>query len=345
MKRILILPSVLAAVAAIGVAGALIQSRVTPQSLLSTPAGSVASTGFAQAGSAANAQPARGVAQPIAVGAPAQAAITGGPVGGPASAASAAKPATGAPPVANQADTIAPIPDVQRMVVKNANLNIQVDDPESTLNQVDQLVAAQQGVITTQTVRTQDQKTFVNLTIQVPPDQFESMLAKLRDLRAHGTSVLNDTVSSQDVTDQYIDLDAQYRNLQATRDAYQKLLDKATAVSDVIALTREVANIQTQMDQIKGRQNLLQKQSSVSTITLALSPVGAAPSPSPKPLPQPVQAAQQAWSALLTGLQGVAVVLIWMAILLPLPALALAGGWLIYRRVSRPAYQPDGSRN
>ncbi len=255
MKRILILPSVLTAVAAVGIAGAVMQSHQnTPasSSLQAKPAAQVAasaaSAGFAQsgAGGAVNAQPARANAQP-ALGAPIS-ATTGAAIGAPV------------PAVANQAD-LAPIPDVQRMVVKNANLNIQVDDPESTLNQVDQLVAAQQGVITTQTVRTQDQKTFVNLTVQVPPDQFESMLAKLRDLRAHGTPVLNDTVSSQDVTDQYIDLDAQYRNLQATRDAYQKLLDKATAISDVITLTREVGNIQTQMDQIKGRQNLLQKQS------------------------------------------------------------------------------------
>ena len=334
MKRILIVPSILAAVTVIGLAGAAMQSRSALSTAAVTqpkPAANVASAGFAQTGSTANTPPARATAQPA--------------LGAPVSPTTGAAIAAPAPPVANQADTIAPIPDVQRMIVKNASLNIQVDDPESTLNQVDQLVASQQGVITTQTVRTQDQKTFVNLTIQVSPDQFESMLAKLRDLRAHGTAVLNDAVSSQDVTDQYIDLDAQYRNLQATRDAYQKLLDKATAVSDVITLTREVANIQTQMDQIRGRQNLLQKQSSVSTITLALTPVGAAPSPSPKPLPQPVQAAQQAWSALLTGLQGLAVVLIWMVILLPLPALALAGGWLIYRRMSRPAYQPDGSRN
>src|SRR5438477_262409 len=83
-----------------------------------------------------------------------------------------------------------------------------------------------------------------------PADSFETTLARLRAMRASGTHVLTDTVSGQDVTDQYIDLDAQYRNLSATHDAYQKLLEKATTVSDIITLTREVANIQTQMDQI-----------------------------------------------------------------------------------------------
>jgi Domain of unknown function (DUF4349) len=178
--------------------------------------------------------------------------------------------------------------------------------------------------------------------LHVPPDRFEEMLAKLRELRSRGTHVLADTVATQDVTDQYVDLDAQYRNFQATRDAFQKLLDKATATQDIISLTREVANIQTQMDQIKARQNLLSRQSGVATINLTLTPQGA-PQPGPKPLPRPVQAATDAWQTLLTGLQGLAVVLIWIAILLPLPAAVLLGGWRAYRRLGHPGSPPINS--
>jgi uncharacterized protein DUF4349 len=239
-----------------------------------------------------------------------------------------------------------PLPPANRMVIKNGGLSIAVDNPEAALGDVDRLVSTEQGVIASQTVRTQGEDTFVNLVIQVPPENFEDTLAKLRDLRARGTHVLNDTASSQDVTEQFVDLEAQYNNLQATRDAYQKLLDKATSVSDIITLTREIAGIQTQMDQIKGRQNVLARKSAISTIDLSLSPVGAA-APGPRPLPRPLQAAQDAWQALLVGLQGVAVVLIWMAILLPLPAAVLAGGWFIWRRASRGArpYQADVTRN
>ncbi|MFI5270109.1 MAG: DUF4349 domain-containing protein, partial [Chloroflexota bacterium] len=242
----------------------------------------LASCGAGKQITAPNATPASSAAnaasQTRATGAPAQAGV------GPAQVAAA--------PAPNQqqfqgAAGLQPLPPVNRMVIKNGGLSLSVDDPETSLGQVDQLVKSEQGIIASQTVRTQDDKTFVNLVIQVPPESFEETLAKLRELRAHGTRVLNDTVSSQDITEQYVDLDAQYRNLQATRDAYQKLLDKATAVSDIISLTREVANIQTQMDQIKGRQTLLSRQSAISTITLSLSPVGAGPLPNPRPLPKP----------------------------------------------------------
>jgi hypothetical protein len=291
------------------------------------PAASAAARTTAAPAQPANGQPAAAESKPFQTGAAAQTTAKG---------AAAAQAATTAAPA---------LPPLDRMVIKNGALSIAVDDPEGATSQVDQLVAAEQGVITSQTVRTQNDKTFVTLTIQVPPDNFEATLAKLRDLRAHGSHVLNDTINSQDVTDQYVDLDAQYRNLSTTRDAYQKLLDKATAVSDIISLTREVANIQTQMDQIKGRQNLLSRQSAISTINLSLSPVGASPLPGPRPLPKPLQAAQDAWQTLQAGLQGLAVVLIWMAVLLPIPAIVLGGGWLVYRRVTRPAYQAEASRN
>lgn len=286
---------------------------------------------------------ARPAASAAASGAPANA-----PVAAPANAttggAAQAKVAAGAAPSTafQGAAALQPLPPIKAMVIKNGSLNVMVDDPENSLSQVDQLVKIEQGTILNQTIRTQDEKTYVNLTIQVPPDNFEDALGKLRDLRSHGSRVLVDTVSGQDVTDQFIDLDAQYRNLQATRDAYQKLLDLATSVQDIITLTREVGNLQTQMDQIKARQNLLSRQSGVSTIALTLTPLGA-PS-GPRPLPRPMQAASAAWHALFTALQGFAVVLIWAAILLPLPALVLFGGWMLYRRAARLP-QPGSARS
>jgi len=273
------------------------------------------------ADSSAKVAPPTQAGAPVANGQATSRATGAAAPGSPAPAGAQAQPVGAAPAV--QGSALPPIPPINRMVIKNGSLNIMVDDPEASLSQVDQLVKAEQGVIASQT------------TIQVPPDNFEETLARLRDLRARGTHVVNDTVNSQDVTEQYTDLDAQYRNLAATRDAYQKLLDKAVAVSDIVTLTREVASIQTQMDQVKGRQNLLSRQSAISTITLSLAPVGASPS-GPQPLPRPLQAAQDAWAALQAGLQGLAVVLIWMGILLPIPALAL--GLACYRRVTRPAH-------
>lgn len=297
-------------------------------------AGLLASCGGAQLPFAAK----NGTAPPVpAVSAAASAQAGGGAVAGapaqPRAVSANAAAAPGTPTLQGAASSLS-LPPTTPLVIKNGSLNITVDEPESALSQMDQLVHAEEGTIASQTIRTQNDLTYVNLVIQVPPGNFEDTLAKVRELRSRGSRVIADSVSTQDVTDQVIDLDAQYRNLQATRDAYQKLLDKATAIQDIITLTREVANIQTQMDQIKARQNLLTRQAGVATINVTLTPAGA-PAPGPKPLPRPMQAASEAWQALMTALQGLAVALIWMAVLLPIPAVVLFGGWVLYRRVTR----------
>ena len=66
-----------------------------------------------------------------------------------------------------------------------------------------------------------------DLTLQVRSDSADSAMS---DLRALG-KVTSETSGSQDVTDEYVDLDSNLRNLQASETAILKLMDKATQIS------------------------------------------------------------------------------------------------------------------
>lgn len=255
-----------------------------------------------------------------------------------APAQSSAQVSTGAPtaPIMPNA-SLAPLPVVGPLVIKNASLTIRVASPEATLSEVDHTVASAQGTINSQSIRYQGDAETVELTLQVPSDKFEGLLAQLRDLRAPRSHVVVDTVSGQDVTQQYQDIQAQLQNLRASRDAYQSLLSKATKIGDVIALTRELTNVQTQMDELQGRQQYLSQRAAVSTINLILQPLSAGSMSGTAGGIDPAGAAGQAWQALLNGLRGLAVGLIWLAVLAPLPSILVLGGWLVLRRVRRPA--------
>ncbi|MGH2365310.1 MAG: DUF4349 domain-containing protein [Chloroflexota bacterium] len=263
---------------------------------------------------------------------------TSGPV--PAVAAPArtsAEASTGVPfaPASPKAG-LAPLPVIGPMVIKNASLTIRVADPEATLSDVDRTVASEQGTINSQSIRYQGDAETVELALQVPADKFEGLLAQLRDLRAPGSHVVVDTVSGQDVTQQYQDTQAQLQNLRVSRAAYQSLLSKATKIGDVIALTRELTTVQTQIDELQGRQQYLSQRAAVSTINLTVQPLSAGSASGTTGGIDPAGAAGQAWQALLNGLRGLAVGLIWLAVLAPLPCLVGLGGWLVFRRVRRP---------
>jgi uncharacterized protein DUF4349 len=270
------------------------------------------------------------VPAPANVGA-AQAAAAARAAGAPADATtSAAQPAES---TASAADSSAQILD--RMVIRTAQLSLEVQDMESALAQARAIAARNGGFVSasdTHTERQNDQdRTVANLTLQVRSDAADSAMS---DLRALG-KVTAETSGSQDVTDEYVDLDSNLRNLQATEAAILKLMDRATQIQDVLSLQRELTNVRGQIERIQGRKTYLERRTDMATISLALRLP--APASSPQPVSgawDPIATALRGWQASLAVLRAAADVLIvvlafswWL-----LPFAALAGYVLLHRR-------------
>src|SRR5205085_6052703 len=117
--------------------------------------------------------------------------------------------------------------------------------------------------------------------------------AALSDLRGLG-KVTTETSGSQDVTDEYVDLGANLRNLQASETAILKLMDKATQIQDVLALQRELTNVRGQIERIQGRKTYLERRTDMATITVALR----------LPAPPPSPALTGGWDPISTALRG-----------------------------------------
>jgi hypothetical protein len=117
-----------------------------------------------------------------------------------------------------------------------------------------------------------------DLTLRVPAASFETLLARVR---AFGRPI-SITTSGQDVTAEYVDLDARIHSLQATRDQFLQLLSKATQIGDILNVEQQLSGLQTQIEQLQGQQRLLGDQSSFGTLAVHLSET------SPSLLPAPV---------------------------------------------------------
>ncbi len=156
------------------------------------------------------------------------------------------------------------------------------------------------------------------VTIRVPAEQYEETVTRLRQLALR---VESESANTQDVTEEFVDLEARKTNLEHTEAALQKLLDERQRVgqtSDILEVYRELTNIRGQIEQITGRMRYLANQAALSTITINLTP---------DVLYQPVSVAgwepqgvaKEALQALVAALQGLVNLLIWLVILvLPL---------------------------
>jgi len=284
--------------------------------------------------SPANLKSAPPPAIPAALPAPAGVASGAPAVTSDAAGQRSAVASNSAAPADSLPDTSAQVLD--RMVIRTAQLTVEVPDMESALAQARQIATRDGGFVSasnTHIEKVNDQDRMVaDLTLQVRSDAADSALSDLRGLG----KVTTESSGSQDITEEYVDLTSNLRNLQASETAILKLMDKANQIQDVLALQRELTNVRGQIERIQGRKNYLERRSDMATITLALRlpPVEATRTSTGW---DPIAVAARGWQASLTLLRGVAEALIVVVAfswwLIPLVAL---GGYVVLRR-RRPA--------
>jgi hypothetical protein len=142
----------------------------------------------------------------------------------------------------------------------------------------------------------------------VRADALDSTLQALRGLG----KVESETSSSQDVTEEYVDLDANLRNLQASESAILRLMDRAQRIEDVISLQRELTNVRGQIERIQGRKTYLERRTDMATVSLSLHLPPAETASAPAGF-DPLGLARRGWNASLNLLRGVAEVAIVVA--------------------------------
>ena len=115
------------------------------------------------------------------------------------------------------------------------------------------------------------------ITFMVPADKFDDTIDSVAKL---GT-VQNEHISGQDVSAQYVDLQARLANEEAQRNAMLALLQRAQSISDIITIQNQLGQITQQIEELKGQIQYLDHNTSYSTVTVSIVESGAAPSTQP----------------------------------------------------------------
>jgi hypothetical protein len=248
--------------------------------------------------------------------------------------------------ITNPSGDLTVIERSNRMIVKNADVRLMVKDTDVAIDRATQIIGDAGGYIVSSRVWYQDyygnNLKYASITIGVPVDEFENVLSRLRGLAVR---VVDETASGSDVTDQYVDLQSQLTNLEATRARIQEFLKDAKTVDEALRINQELANIEGQIEQIKGQMNYLNDRSAYSTITVNLEPEFPVLTPTPTITPQPTatpipwnpgEEFGEAKSTVTVLYQGIANFLIWLGVvILPIvlpPALILWGIWKFLNR-------------
>jgi hypothetical protein len=224
----------------------------------------------------------------------------------------------------------------QRMIVRTADLSLVVSDAETAAAEIKSVATGLGGyVVSTQLWRDEEQLRGT-ITVRVPAESLDDALDTFKRLAIR---VEREGASSRDVTEEYTDLEAQLRNLEATEDELRELLhtvrEKTEQAEDILAVHRELTGIRAQIEQLKGRMQYLDRTAAMSAVSIELIPDVLA-----RPIAsggwRPSETASAAVRALVDTLRLLAGAAIWVALyVLPIVALAaipLGVIWLLWRR-------------
>ncbi len=202
----------------------------------------------------------------------------------------------------------------ERMIVRTGEISLIVKDVVDVQGEVTQLAVRLGGYVVSSRISGEEEDRRGWISIRVPDEKFEQALTEIRDLSVR---VESESTDSQDVTEKYVDLQSRLKNAQATENQYLALLQKAENVEDILRIYERLSQVRSEIEQIKGRMQYLERTSSMSLISVRLEPETTA-----KPL---VRAGWNIVEIFKSGIRGLVIagqvigaVVIWLLIFSPI---------------------------
>ncbi|MER5182734.1 DUF4349 domain-containing protein [Streptomyces sp. NPDC002896] len=150
-------------------------------------------------------------------------------------------------------------------IIRTASLTVLVKDVPKALDEARSAAEGAGGIVGNETTtRDEDSREESRVVLRVPTERYEDVLTELQ-----GTGKLMERkVKAQDVTDQVVDVESRIKTMRASVERVRELMDKATKLSDVVALEGQLSSRQADLEALLAQQASLKDRTSLATITL-----------------------------------------------------------------------------
>lgn len=228
-----------------------------------------------------------------------------------------------------------------KLIIKTGSISMVVKDVQETLAAITYMANGFNGFVANTSTGLKNEKLLATIAIKVPADKFEATMESLRKMAVEPPT---ESTSGQDVSEEYADLEAQLRNLQATEKQLLALLDRAQTVDETLKVYNQLTNIRGQIERLQGRMQYLQKSAAMSTITISLRPVDDKPVvPTGSEAWNPGETLKEAARSLVSVARVLGDLAIWAVVFSPVCILPLIVLWIIWRLTRRRAKRSSGA--
>jgi hypothetical protein len=218
-------------------------------------------------------------------------------------------------------------------VIKTADLWLEVEDGSigRTLREGREIAEAAGGFLLSTSIDGSENRSG-QFSIRVPAESFEETLSSLEELG----EITGEDVRGEDVSQEFVDLEARLRNATAQEEVLFRLYDRSQSIADTIRVQRELEDVQLEIERLRGRLRFLEDRTDLSTISVSVREAGAVVA-EPGPFERAWDNARDTFVAVVTA------VIVGAGFLVPLLVLALVA-YAVFRiarpRLGKPAPTP-----
>lgn len=164
---------------------------------------------------------------------------------------------------------------LDRKIVRTATLKLTVENVGTGVSDVERITTTAGGFVSGSNMTFEnpdgdesERRQVATLTIRVPSSAYASVMSQLRGVAEEVTS---ETSNASEVTEEYTDLQSRLRTLEATESQYLELLSRADTIEDILTVQDRLDTVVSEIEQTKGRMNLLDDLTDLATITVELN--------------------------------------------------------------------------
>ena len=158
---------------------------------------------------------------------------------------------------------------VERLIIRNASLDLVVPDTEAALDEIGGLVDELGGYIVDSSMYQYQEGLQASVILRIPAESLDDALERIRDL---ATEVRRESISGQDVTEEYVDLQSSLRHLEATEERLLEFLEEAEDTEAALAVYEQLRQVEAEIEQVKGRIQYLEQSAALATVSLDITP-------------------------------------------------------------------------
>lgn len=163
-------------------------------------------------------------------------------------------------------------------IIKNGNLSLETLEFDKFISELETSVSTLGGYVESNETYGSVGYRYANYTVRVPSQSYSTFIKAVGDM---GTVIsMNESISN--VTLQYIDIEARLSALTAERDSFQKLMDRAETIEEILQIQGYLTDVNYKIESYTSQLNSLKNKVSYSTVRLNISEVERVTPPAPK---------------------------------------------------------------